>query len=234
MATLCNAALAIAIAASAGCAKSDTAVVRVTMPTPVAPQSVGPPLQRTAMLTTDAPVPSPPISLFVPVGVIPLPCATSLPIAVTTVSSRGSGAALCAAFNRSLALLPDTNNLAAAAIDIEVRLSKVIASPDISCQVDIAVWSGSIRLGSAPGSAGVIGGPSGLAVLDCIDAVVDDLMTHKIGPLITKRVASLAGRPSKRAGAGGVSTPAAPSPVFGPASAGSASGPAVPPDYLEP
>ena len=137
-----------------------------------------------------------------------------IPIVVTTENLTNSRGDLCAAFNRSIKQLRNTSALSTGGFEIRVRLSKLVASPDVACNLGVSVSSKSVGLGSANGGAKVAKAANGagsdrLAARDCIDAVLEDLMTRKVGPLMQQHVASLAGA----ANAGSGSNPTSPSPT---------------------
>lgn len=135
---------------------------------------------------------------------VPAPCATSMPFVVTTENLTQSPSDLCAAFNRSVASLPNPSALGAGSFELRVTLAKLVESPRIACYLGISVSSTSERFAAAHGGAKI-----GSTASDCIDVVLDDLMTRRVGPLMQQHVAQLAGPPT----AGSAASPTSPSPV---------------------
>jgi hypothetical protein len=133
-------------------------------------------------------------------------------------SSRGD---LCAAFNRSTNQLGYASVFGAGKFEIHIQLSKLsrlsnrVGTPEFQCQLGIVVSSNSVGLGAVSGGARVNMAPDGtgyerVAVRDCIDAVLADLMTKKVVPLMQQYVAGLA-PPANSPGAPNP-TPAQPAP----------------------
>jgi hypothetical protein len=123
---------------------------------------------------------------------------------VTTENLTKSRGDLCAAFNRSIGHLRNPNALGAGSFEIRVRLSRLVTSPEVFCNLGISVSSRSVGLGVANGGAKVakpanVAGSDRfdrLATRDCIDAVLEDLMTRVIGPLMQQHVASRGSNPT--------------------------------------
>jgi len=139
-----------------------------------------------------------------PAMTMTVPCATSTPIVVTTENLTRYRSDLCGAFNRSLKQLRNANALGAGDFEVRVRLAKLVESPKITCNLAISVSSKAEVLASASGGA-----KGRSDARDCIEVVLEDLVTRQVGPFMQQHVAKLAGPAS----AGSAADPSAPAPV---------------------
>lgn len=186
------------IAAGSACSVAN---MRPAAPTP-APVEADAADGTDATSATDVSRPFPPVSTAFPPAIGSSErCYTTLPIAVTTVGSDEVRADLCADATQSLAVLPSLTDLAAGGFAVELRASGFLSSPKISCRVDFKLSSNAEYVDTVTATAAVDGHDADDA-LDCLEAVVDDVVAQRIGPMMRQRLA----RPS-----GSGTTPA---PVF--------------------
>lgn len=118
-------------------------------------------------------------------------CSIASPIIVKTWSALGLD--LCRAAGQGLALVTQGRMLVLEGVELRVLLTSLVATETgVACKVAISLRADSELLGWLNGSARVDGtGPS--AERDCVDAVVEDLITTKLGRLLKRRAGQFAG-----------------------------------------
>jgi hypothetical protein len=112
-------------------------------------------------------------------------CPTSGSIVVKTWRSGTSGPDPCAPSQKAVAAFSP----AAAGYELRVLLTALVATETaVSCKVTISVRSQSDLLGWLSGGARVPATGTS-AETECVDALVEDLITKKVGPLVQRHAA---------------------------------------------
>jgi hypothetical protein len=107
----------------------------------------------------------------------PVECDTALPLVVITKNLTDRRGDLCAAFNRAVRRLSIASSLAGG-FELRVSLRTLTLTPRVSCTLAIELASNGRPIESWNGGANLT--PGGAAARDCIDAVLEDLMTKLI------------------------------------------------------
>ncbi len=112
-------------------------------------------------------------------------CDSSRSIAVSTKNETDATGDLCEAFNRVVAAMADPSPLdVGSTFQLNVTLQEVAEDKnETSCKLSISVFENMNVKGMASGAAKVAG-VDDLAARDCIDAVLDNLLSTKIAVML--------------------------------------------------
>jgi hypothetical protein len=120
-------------------------------------------------------------------------CPSTSPFEVTAKNRTPAQVDLCAAFDGAFAKAAQASGLGTEAVELEVDLTEVEVTSVVKCHLRLTPTANGKTLTLATGAAAAAPRPSEAAdspalAQDCVDVVVDNLLTSKVIPAVQRYV----------------------------------------------